>query len=167
MYLRELESKDADGMLSWMHDEQVNSVFATDFDSFTQEKVAAFIAAAKLDKDNRHLACVDDKDVYLGTVSLKNIDHQARNAEYAISFCRDAHGTGAAAYATKEILRVAFQELNLERVYLNVSAENKRANAFYQKMGFTFEGEFRKHILIQGQLVDLRWYAVLREEFSV
>ena len=111
------------------------------------------------------MACVDDQDNYLGTVSLKAINKIDLNAEYAISFCKKAHGTGAAHYATQEVLRIAFMELGLARVYLNVIPGNARANAFYKKNGFIFEGTFRKHIRINGQLKDLNWYSMLKEEF--
>jgi RimJ/RimL family protein N-acetyltransferase len=102
-----------------------------------------------------HLAIVDEKDYYLGTISLKEIDHAAKNAEYAISTRASAHGTGAALQATREILRIAFEELHLDRVYLNVLDENSRANRFYQKCGFRYEGQFRDHLLIRGELKNL------------
>lgn len=166
MRLRELKAKDVNGMLSWMHDKEINSIFQCDFGSFTEEKVLNFINSSKSDADNVHFACVDDNDNYLGTVSLKHIDKDAKNAEYAISFCKAAHGTGASAFATKEILKYAFNELNLERVYLNVIGDNARANAFYKKFGFIYEGTFKKHILIGGILRDLNWYRMLKEEFT-
>lgn len=166
MRLRPFHPKDAEGMLSWMKDKSINDVFATDFGSFTLEKVLKFIESANKDKSNLHLACVDDNDEYLGTVSLKAINKQDKNAEYAISFCKKAHGTGAAHYATQEILKIAFMELGLERVYLNVIPDNTRANAFYKKSGFVFEGTFRKHIQIKDQLKDLNWYSILKEEYE-
>lgn len=166
MLLREPKEKDAEGMLSWMHDPVTSEIFATDFANFTLDRVINFIQNAD-DECNKNFVCVDDDDDYLGTVSLKNIDYSARNAEYAISFCSASHGTGAAAFATKEILKYAFETLKLERVYLNVIPENIRANRFYEKMGFVFEGEFRSHILINGKLRNLCWYSMLRDEFSI
>ena len=151
MELRPLKSADAAKMLTWMKDESINQVFATDFSSFSEAMVLEFIKDAEDMTKNLHLACVDDNDNYLGTVSLKNIDKKAKNAEYAISFCKEAHGTGAAFYSTKEILRLGFEELNLERIYLNVIEENLRANYFYQKIGFIYEGTFKKHLAIKGQ----------------
>jgi len=165
LILRELKEKDAEGMLSWMHDDSINSVFAADFKSFTLEKVIGFINTANEKNTTMHFACVNENDEYLGTVSLKNIDYSARNAEYAISFCKLAQGTGAATFATDEILKLAFDKLKLERVYLNVITENKRANGFYKKYGFVFEGEFKNHILVNGELKDLSWYRMLRDEY--
>ena len=124
MQLRRLKSEDAAGMLDWMHDESINQLFATDFGKFTEDKVLAFIQSAKDETNSVHRACVDENDKYLGTVSLKNIDREASNAEYAISFRKEAQGTGAAKFATDEILRYGFEELGLERIYLNVLADS-------------------------------------------
>lgn len=166
MILRPLEIKDADGMLSWMHDDTINCFFATDFKSFTRDKVLGFIKKSKDDNSCLHFACANEQDEYLGTVSLKNIDETAKNAEYAISFCKLAQGAGAASFASEEILKIAFDELKLERVYLNVITENQRANAFYKKFGFVYEGVFKNHILVNGELKDLNWYRLLKEEFQ-
>lgn len=165
MKLRKPLEKDAERMLSWMKNPKTLEIFATDFSKFTIDDVKKFIKTANDDEANLNLVCVDDDDNYLGTVSLKNIDKKSKNAEYAISFCYESQGTGASAFATKEILKYAFETLQLERVYLNVIPQNTRANNFYKKMGFVFEGEFRNHILINGQLSNLCWYSILKDEF--
>lgn len=162
--LRPLKADDAPLMLEWMHDEDINQVFQTPFATFTLEKVQKFIETSNDDK-NKHFACVDKGDTYLGTVSLKNIDVQNAKAEYAISFRRKAHHTGAAHAATEAILRIAFENLKLERVYLYVLSINKRANQFYEKAGFTREGILRCHVKHNGAFCDELWYGILREEW--
>lgn len=162
MRLRKLNYKDIDGILSWMHDDSINCFFANNFKDFTRDDVQKFIDSCATDTQNLHYACVDDSDKYLGTVSLKNIDHKNKNAEYAVSFCKFAQGTGAAKFATEEIVNIAFNDLGLEKVYINVLAENLRANNFYKKMGFTFEGTFKRHIFVNGELKDLNWYGVFK-----
>ncbi len=165
MKLRELQKKDADRMLSWMHSEKSRYIFAKDFNNFTKDDVISFINK-KNTSENINYACVDDDDNYLGTISLKNIDYENKNAEYAISFMEEAQGTGAASYATKEILKLAFNDLKLKKVYLDVLETNKRANAFYKKTGFIYEGKFEKHILKNNQFIDLYWYRMFDDEFK-
>lgn len=165
MKLRELKVKDVDRMLSWMHSKESKEIFAKDFNNYTKEDVTKF-AKSKNTKENINLACVNDEDEYLGTVSLKNIDYDNSNAEYAISFMKEAQGTGAALFATQVILRIAFRELNLNKVYLDVLKTNKRAISFYQKIGFTQEGEFRSHLKKNNKYIDLLWFSMLNEEFD-
>ncbi len=84
----------------------------------------------------RHYAICDDEDAYQGTISLKDIDVENGTAEYAIVLRRQAQGKGYASFATREILRIAFEELGLHKVYLNVWKENAHAVGFYEHMGF-------------------------------
>lgn len=164
--LRPFKPEDANGMLEWMHDPDVNYVFSTPFAQYSKEQVLNFIALSNEDtSQNLHLACVNDQDEYLGTVSLKNINYVNQNAEYAISFRKAAHGTGASAYATKEILRIAFEELKLEKVYLYLFDVNQRADSFYKKCGFVYEATFVKHMALHGELRDIKWYRMLRDEW--
>lgn len=158
--LRPLEEKDAPGMLEWMTDPEIVCFFRFDAGAVTLESCCSFIAEANRRADCRHYAIVDAADTYLGTISLKDITEA--DAEYAISTRSCAHGTGASMTATKEILRIAFQELGLKRVYLNVLADNGRANAFYRKTGFRFVRTEENAVTIRGQEKDLNWYEIER-----
>ena len=164
MKLRPLCEKDIPLMLEWMKDAELNHFFRFDATKITENSVREFVKEALNDECNLHYAVVDASDEYLGTISLKNIDLKNRNAEYAIALRSKAIGIGIARFASEEILRIAFSKLNLEKVYLNVLSYNTRAIAFYEKMGFTFEGEFKKHIMMRQKLEDLKWYARYREE---
>ena len=167
MQLRKLALKDVSGMLEWMHDPDTNRYFTENFAAYDAQKVSNFVLSAQVDGENVHRACVDDNDNYLGTISLKHIDRDNKNAEYAVSFRSDARGTGATRFATEEILKTAFEKMDLQRVYLNVLPENERANAFYRKMGFVYEGCFRKTRMIRGALRDLNWYSILKSEWQM
>lgn len=170
MKLRRLEEKDAAGMLEWMHDIEISRQFCVDMLSRTQEDVLEFIRRADiipLDGESIHYAIAGEMDEYFGTISLKSINRQDQNAEYAISLRRMAQGRGVGSAATEELLDIAFNELGLERVYLNVLSGNQRAIQLYEKCGFILEGEFRNHLYLRGQYQNLRWYGMLRKEYQM
>ncbi|MDD2992314.1 MAG: GNAT family protein [Pygmaiobacter sp.] len=161
MKLRKLEKKDIPYICEWMWDSKVNRFFRFKPEEITEQTVEKFVENAQFTQKNMHLACVDEKDEYLGTVSLKNIDLYSKKSEYAISFRSFAQGTGAARFATKEILRIAFEDIGLEKVYLNVMEENVHAWHFYEKLGFLLEkGE--EQVFIQGIPKKLKWYGMER-----
>ena len=135
MKLRPLCEADAPRMLEWMHDPAVNRHFRDDFAHKTPADVQSFIRSA-VSGDARPYAICDAAGTYEGTVSLKHIDTASGRAEYAIVLRHDAQGRGYASFATREILRIAFQELGLRCVYLNVRQENTHAIAFYEHIGF-------------------------------
>lgn len=165
MKIRELQKKDAPFMLEWMHDENVTEYLQANFKEKTLSDCEAFIEATKIDTNNKNWAICNDADEYLGTISLKNIDYKNSNAEYAISMRTIAQGTGASRFATERVLQIAFEEMELNRVYLNVLVDNVRADKFYNKMGFIYEGTFQKHLFVSGAFRDLKWYGITRDVY--
>lgn len=161
--LRKLKEKDAPFMLEWMMDEDINKFFHFSKQNISLENALNFIKTAQDMSVNRHYAVVDEKDEYLGTISLKNISLEDHNAEYAVCFRKKSIGSGISRNATEELLRIAFDELKLHKVYLNVLSDNIRAIKFYEKMGFIFEGEFIDHVCIDGEYKNLKWYAIRNE----
>ena len=136
-YLRKLQLQNAPLMLEWMHDDSVVHFMGKDFSRMTLSDCVSFIRSCADESANVHRAIVSDDDVYLGTVSLKNINHERSDTEFAISLRKVAMGTGASAFAIKAIISYGFFDLGLKSVYWYVSKENIRAVKFYDKNGFT------------------------------
>ena len=134
--LRTLKVGDAPRILEWMLDERLTAYLQIGGKNTTMESVRGFIAAAQKDGENLHRAIVDEQDVYYGTVSLKHIDHEKGEAEYAIAMHRDGMGTGAARQGSEQIFLLAAREQKLKRLYLYVRRDNVRAVRFYEKMGW-------------------------------
>lgn len=163
MILRNLKPKDAEAMLEWMIDPDINQFFRFPKENLTIESALNFINKSQQDEENRHYAITDETDEYLGTVSLKNINLKDKNAEYAICLRKKTIGTGIAKQATEEVLKIAFDELKLHKVYLNVLSDNIRAIKFYEKFGFQYEGEFVDHLYIENRYKNLKWYSIRNE----
>lgn len=167
--LRALNLKDVTGMLEWMHDPDTQQNFQADMNGKTYADVKHFIENAQycvIDGGSIHFAIVNEQDEYMGTISLKNISLRDKRAEYAISLRKCAQGKGIAVDATHQLLTLAFQDWTLEKIYLNVLSENLKAIRFYEKYGFVYEGTFRKHICLKGEFKALKWYSILKEEYS-
>lgn len=134
MNLRKLQLKDAPFMLEWMHDPTVVEYMQTEFVAKTLDDCILFIKESWYDKRNLHLAIVDDWDMYMGTVSLKNIHNFS--AEFAITVRKNAMGKGYSRYGMQEIFNLGKKQKGLRSVYWCVSPENKRAIRFYDKNGY-------------------------------
>ena len=167
MRLRNLEAKDAPFMYEWMKDATVNCWFRFDPEATTMELVKQFIKVNdNTDGVDYHYAIVDEADEYLGTVSIKNVDLIAKSGEYAIVLRSSAQGKGAGSFATKAIQKIAFEELKLHRLYLNVLSDNVHAWNFYERLGFVFEGEFIDCLKLRDKYCSLRWYRKLDSEYE-
>lgn len=161
--LRKLEEKDAPFMLEWMHDKEITVGFQRPFWQATPETVLSFIQNS-FDEENQNFAFVNAEDEYLGTISLKHISHVNDKAEYAVVARKCAQGTGAAKKATEELIRYAFDELGLHKVYLSVLEENVRAQKFYEKCGFIKEGLEVDAVKINGVYHNHMWYGIVNQK---
>ncbi len=151
-------------MLEWMHDNTVVEHMATNFASKTLQDYENFIQCGMNDEENLNLAIVNSEDTYLGTVSLKHIDKDAKMAEFAITMRLSAMGTGASDYGMSKILEYGFNELGLEEIYWCVSSNNLRAIRFYNKK-YDVTESIPTEILnnyTDEQLNDFIWYVKKR-----
>lgn len=105
--------------------------------------------------------------VPVGLIGLLAIDKVSRKAEFYISMgdtgCKRK---GIATAATQLLLKHAFEELDLNKVYLNVDADNQAACRLYEKVGFDCEGYFKQDLMHRGRLVDRKRYAMLKADFQ-
>lgn len=164
--LRKLLEKDAEKMYLTLTDHEINHHMRIGDASFTLEGCKKFILSSNNDKHNVHFAIVDSDDNWVGTISLKDIDYDKKQAEYAIITCKEVHGKGYAPKATDEILEYGFNKLGLEHIYLDVISKNEPAKKFYQKYGFKHDRTDINGITIGGELCDLEWYYMDRKDFK-
>lgn len=165
MHLRELNNKDAPRMLEWMHDENVIGELQSD--KFRKKNITdclEFINLSQFDDNSVHRAICDDNDIYVGTVSLKNISRGSKIAEFGIAIRTDAMGKGYASIATKQMIDIGLNELGLRKVIWYVRKSNVRALRFYDKNGYTrYNAECDGYMnVIAKDLIDqdLVWYMV-------
>lgn len=163
MKLRKLHLKDAPLMLEWMHDESIIGCLQRDkFINKTLQDCESFITASISDKANLHMAIVDDDDIYMGTVSLKNITDN--DAEFAITVRSSAQGKGFANFGMKKIIRIGHEELNIKNIYWCVRKDNPRAVRFYDKNNYmrvcalSISKFVGVNVYTTEQMSNLYWY---------
>lgn len=112
-------------------------------------------------------AIVADGGKLIGLVSLVGIDCLSRSAELSIMIgrCEDRL-QGAGSFAVNEMLRHAFENLNLRRVELQVLEDNLCAQHVYEKAGFRLEGLRREAVYKNGRYLNCKMYAVLRRDWE-
>jgi len=103
---------------------------------------------------------------HIGGVGLHSIHPRYRHAEVGIFIGEKEYwGRGYGSEALQLMLAFAFEQLNLNRVYLHVFAYNERAIAAYQKCGFVREGVLRQAVYKNGEYADALVMAILRDEY--
>ncbi len=64
------------------------------------------------------------------------------------------------------LLKVGFETLNLNRIFLRVDVANKGGIRAYEKAGYVHEGRFRQGNYRDGQYEDMLFMSVLRSEWN-
>jgi RimJ/RimL family protein N-acetyltransferase len=101
-------------------------------------------------------------DAAVGVVTFMNVDPTMRHLELGnIWYSPRAQRTRANTESTYLMLREAFEELGHRRVEWKCDALNARSRAAAERMGFSFEGIFRQHMIINGRNRDTAWFAML------
>jgi RimJ/RimL family protein N-acetyltransferase len=82
-----------------------------------------------------------------------------------ILFGRPLQRTTAATEAIYLLARHAFDDLGYRRLEWKCNALNAASRRSAERFGFTFEGVFRKHLVVKGHNRDTAWYAITDDEW--
>lgn len=102
----------------------------------------------------------------IGMVSFLNDVPAMRRLElghiwYSPEYQRSAVNTEA----TYLMLRHAFEALNYRRAEWKCNALNERSRRAALRLGFQFEGVFRKHMIVKGRNRDTAWFAMTDDDW--
>lgn len=109
-----------------------------------------------------------DSEALMGYIALMNIVWSNRTADLGV-FIGDVDNRGKrlGATAISLLLDYAFNELNLQRIQLDVVDYNRPAIRVYQKLGFTQEGARRQHGERDGKRYDVLLFGILASEWRL
>lgn len=166
--LRAIEREDIPTIVRWFNDPEVRRglLIYAPMSKAQEERWFEGMLDRKDDFIFGVEAPLDGMWAHIGNVGLHQIDWKNGAAIFGIvlgekAFWGQGYGTDAAC----TMLRFAFDELNLNRIELEVFDDNLRAMRCYEKCGFRREGTRRQAHFHDGAYHDAHIMAVLREEF--
>jgi RimJ/RimL family protein N-acetyltransferase len=102
----------------------------------------------------------------VGMAAFMNVVPEHRRLEIGhVWVAPSAQRTEANTEAAYLMLREAFDQLGYRRVEWKCDALNERSRAAALRLGFTFEGVFRKHMIVRGRSRDSAWFSLLDMEW--
>ena len=102
----------------------------------------------------------------VGSTRYMNIEPFHRRTEIGWTWLERAQwGTGANVETKYLLLRNAFERCGLQRVEFKTDARNLRVRGALLGIGGTFEGIFRKHMVLPGSVRDSAWYAIIDDDW--
>jgi RimJ/RimL family protein N-acetyltransferase len=102
----------------------------------------------------------------VGMCSLMRMAPDMRTVELGhIWYVPAVQGTAANADMALTFLTACFEDWGYRRVEWKCDSLNLRSRGAALKLGFTFEGVFRQHMVRKGRNRDTAWYAMLDSEW--
>jgi RimJ/RimL family protein N-acetyltransferase len=137
------------------------------FDGPYRERAAfeASIAAKAASQDYLFYAILDGGRA-VGYASYLRIEPAHRVIEVGnILFTPALQRTRGATEAMYLMARHVFDDLGYRRYEWKCNALNEPSRRAAERLGFTFEGVFRQHMIVKGQNRDTAWYSMLDSEW--
>ncbi len=129
----------------------------------------ASLTAMESSEDPLYVAIVDNTTrKAIGRASYLRIEPKHRCIEVgAILFSPLLQRTRGATEAMFLMMRHAFDDLGNRRYEWKCDARNEPSRRAALRLGFTFEGIFRQHMIIKGQNRDTAWFSVIDQEWPL
>ena len=129
--------------------------------------MAAWLVECGRGDDPLFLTVVARDEAPVGMTSFLNVDIAHRRLELGhIWYAPAAQRTEANTEAVFLMLRESFEGLGHRRVEWKCDALNQRSRETALRLGFTFEGVFRQHMIVKGRNRDTAWYSMTDGEWS-
>ena len=164
--LRDLVATDRERIRAWRNLPEVRANMFTDHE-IGEDEHARWFAGLADDPSRRHwVVRCDGRDV--GLAYLYDIDrHHGRCwwGYYLASTGDRGRGIGSVVWCL--LLRCAFDELGLRKVYGEVLAVNAPVLRMHERFGFLREGLLRQHVVKSGVPHDVVVFGLLADDWSV
>ncbi|HET8798870.1 MAG TPA: GNAT family protein, partial [Thermoanaerobaculia bacterium] len=163
--LRAFEREDAERCYRWMNDPSIVRTLKTRYPIAFQNEMEWLERAMHPSASERHFA-IERKDdrTHIGNASIHEIDWVSRTAAFGLFIGEpSAWNRGFGSDAVSTLVRFAFEEMNLQKLRINVFEYNDRAKHVLETHGFVQEGRLRREFYREGSYHDILVYSTFRD----
>lgn len=167
IYLRALELDDYLKIHQWRQNKEVARNFGGIPLFSSSENERKWVESKIFDKQSVTCAiCLKETSEFIGLIFLNDIDYHNRSGHIPIFIGEQKYwGKGYATDARILMLKYAFYDRGLERIWARVLESNLGALKMLLKTGYKKEGVLRKSIFKEGDFHNEIFLAVLKPDF--
>lgn len=168
--LRPMRAEDAGPYVAaFCEDEALGRLLGVEPDpdeASVRQRIEAQLERAEERKSVRLAIADGAKDAFWGEVIVHSLQEQHRRGEIGFWVVPAQRRRGVASHAIALTLSWLFGELDLLRVEMTTTPENRVVPALARRLGFKQEGVLRSRNIERGRRVDIVWFGLLREEWA-
>jgi diamine N-acetyltransferase len=148
----------------WRNDPTVNRYLPQGI--LTLDEVQAWYAQYFSGAEHKLFAVYADKEL-IGYATLSHIDTTNHTCEIGIVIGNlNYWNKGVGASVIRRLTTLALTKYHLHRVYAVIHGDNSASRRCFEKVGFQHEGRLREARCVDGEFIDLHYYAVLEQEWT-
>lgn len=135
---------------------------------YTEQDGREFISAMlSADENNSFSFAVTVGGKVVGTVGAFRQDNiHRRSAELGYYLAEEYWGRDIMTEAVMQLCSLVFSQSDILRIYAEPFAYNIASCRVLEKSGFQYEGAMRSHALKNGNILDVKLYARLKDDMS-
>jgi ribosomal-protein-alanine N-acetyltransferase len=158
----------SDEYLKWVNSPIINQYSSRGRFPISRESLNDFIRTVNLDNEKLVLAVIDiASELHVGNITLQGINWVDRSAEIAFLLGESKMwGKGIMFESGELLIKHAFEQLNLNRIYCGTSYQNLGMQKLALKLGMKQEGVRRKAFFKNGTFHDIIDYSILKYEYG-
>lgn len=170
LILRKFEYSDDEAMLKyWVADEKIQFLYSEPIYSTkdeVKELLDKYINSYTQDNYYRWAIIFKENNQCIGQIAYFLVDDKNHFAEIEYCIGREFQRMGLATEATKAIIKVGFENINLHKVQICHKFINIPSKKVIKKCGFLYEGTLRDYFYMDGEYVDRLYYSILKSEYE-
>ena len=161
------ELEDLELLYKWENDTSIWHLSNT-LTPFSKHILQEYILSANLDifsaKQLRLMIVKNDDLKVVGSIDLFDFDPANMRAGIGILIDAEFRQMGYATEAVGMIVKYCFDVLGLHQVYCNITADNSKSIALFEKAGFMLSGTKKEWIKQKGKWLDEHIYQLIQKE---
>lgn len=135
--LRNLQSEDWPHFAKWWKDEELINMTSGDHTPITEEEIRNQVEDMASDTNSHHFLIIADDEV-IGHINLNKLDSKKAELQIVIGE-KEYWGQGIGKEAIRKMIEIA-EDLELEKIIIELRPENSRALNLYKKSDFKQTG---------------------------
>lgn len=156
LVLRTITLEDTENILTWRNKPSVKKYFIHQTEISKKEHLDWLETKVKTGKVIQFIMIEKWNRRPIGSVYLQDIDMKNKKAEFGIFIGEDKlTNKGFGTEAAERIIKYAFDEIELHRLYLRVYEDNLRAISSYLKVGFKREALLKDDVYVNGEFKNI------------
>lgn len=162
-----LENQELAKNLEWANDREIVYLAGLSPYPLGMFEIELWYQKVKTDPNSKIFAIKTKKGDYIGNIEITSIDWRCAKGEMGLIIGEKHYwARDFGEDAVKTLVKFCFEEMNFNRISVQVLEHNKRAIKCFEKCGFQKEGILREAFLSRGKFCNIILMGILRHEFK-